>query len=158
MLEVNFYDNVKDDLLKFAVIVSKYRGKWVLCKHRDRNTYEFPGGHREAGEEIEATARRELYEESGAKEYRLEKICVYSVRTQGNMEDDPDKIGTEVVNAAKGYEETFGMLYFADIDRFTELPDYEIERIEFFDQLPSNWTYPEIQPKLLEKIDSLRRK
>ena len=40
----------EDDLLKFAVIISKSNSKWVFCKHRDRDTYEVPGGHREAGE------------------------------------------------------------------------------------------------------------
>ena len=31
MLEVNFYDEVDDSLLKFAVIISKADGKWVFC-------------------------------------------------------------------------------------------------------------------------------
>ena len=39
--EVKFYDSVEDSLLKFAVIIAKKDGKWVLCKHRDRNTYNF---------------------------------------------------------------------------------------------------------------------
>lgn len=60
MLEVNFYDDVEDELLKFAVIISKTDGRWVLCKHRERNTYEVPGGHRENGETILETAKREL--------------------------------------------------------------------------------------------------
>ena len=46
MLEVNFYDTVDDDLLKFAVIISQSNGKWVMCKHKERDTYEVPGGHR----------------------------------------------------------------------------------------------------------------
>ena len=46
MLEVNFYDDVDDSLLKFAVIISKASGKWVFCKHKERDTYEIPGGHR----------------------------------------------------------------------------------------------------------------
>ena len=62
---VKFYDKIDDDLLKFAVIISKSNSKWVFCKHRDRDTYEVPGGHREAGELIEDTARRELKEETG---------------------------------------------------------------------------------------------
>ena len=33
MLEVNFYDEVDDSFLKFAVIISKADGKWVFCKH-----------------------------------------------------------------------------------------------------------------------------
>lgn len=46
MVEVNFYDNVDDELLKFAVIIAKTNGKWVFCKHKERETYEVPGGHR----------------------------------------------------------------------------------------------------------------
>ena len=60
MLEVKFYDSVDDSLLKFAVIVSQSNGKWVFCKHKERDTYEVPGGHREAGESILETAKREL--------------------------------------------------------------------------------------------------
>ena len=66
MLEVKFYENVADELLKFAVIISKANGKWVFCKHKERETYEVPGGHREPNETIFETAKRELYEETGA--------------------------------------------------------------------------------------------
>ncbi|MFC4565318.1 NUDIX domain-containing protein [Nocardiopsis mangrovi] len=38
----------------------------VLVRHRDR-AWEFPGGHAEAGEGIEETARREAREEAGAE-------------------------------------------------------------------------------------------
>ena len=38
--EVKFYDTVDDALLKFAVIISKSNGKWVMCKHKERDTYE----------------------------------------------------------------------------------------------------------------------
>lgn len=34
MVEVNFYDNIDDTMLKFAVIISKTNGKWVFCKHK----------------------------------------------------------------------------------------------------------------------------
>ena len=138
MLKVCFYDSVKDSLIEFAVIVSKYNGKWVFCKHKERNTFECPGGHREKGEKIEETARRELWEETGAINYNLHPICVYSV--------------------VKEIEETFGMLYFAEIYEFEKLPSHEIEKIELFDDLPTQWTYPQIQPLLLkhaEKINSI---
>ncbi len=136
MLNVNFYDRVEDDLLKFAVIVAKSQGKWVLCKHKERTTYEFPGGHRETGEDILTTARRELFEETGAVDYSIKQICVYSVTAKDSI----------------SREESFGMLYYADIRLFEELPNLEIEKIELFNELPDNWTYPEIQPFLLERV------
>ena len=45
---VKFYEAVDDSLLKFAV-VAKSNGKWVFCKHKERDTYECParsGGDR----------------------------------------------------------------------------------------------------------------
>lgn len=131
MLDVNFYDTIEDSLLKFAVIVSKHNGKWVFCKHKKRDTYECPGGHREPNEFIEETAKRELWEETGAVEFTLEPICVYSVKNDS--------------------EETFGMLYYADIHEFDSLPPLEIGEVLLFDDLPTEWTYPLIQPKLVEK-------
>ncbi len=141
MLKVNFYDKAEDRFLKFAVIVSRYQGKWVFCKHKMRNTYEIPGGHWEPGEDILATAKRELFEETGAAEFELRPVCVYSVQ---------DESGTEAGNE----EETFGMLYFAEIQTFQKLPNFEIESIKLFDGLPEALTYPFIQPFLFEKVRS----
>lgn len=134
MLKVNFYEHIDDELLKFAVIISKSNGKWVFCKHRERTTYECPGGHRELEEDIITTAKRELYEETGATTYNLEEVCVYSI--------------------SDGINESFGMLFYADIIEFGQLPESEIERIELFDQLPDKLTYPDIHPILINKINS----
>ncbi len=135
MTEVKFYDTVEDALLKFAVIISKSNGKWVFCKHKERNTFEVPGGHRENMEDIFDTAKRELYEETGATEFTIKPICVYSVTTDKNFNG----------------KETFGMLYYAEITDFEKELHSEIERIILTDDLVDNWTYPEIQPKLLQK-------
>ena len=60
MLEVKFYDTADDSLLKFAVIISKSDNKWVFCKHKERNTLEVPGGHREHGEIVRASCRERV--------------------------------------------------------------------------------------------------
>ena len=86
-MKVRFYDEIEDERLKFAVIVSRYQNKWVFCKHKQRDTYEIPGGHRENGETILETARRELYEETGALEYSIQPICVYSVIGKNRVND-----------------------------------------------------------------------
>lgn len=135
MLTVRFYEEAEDRLLKFAVIITKSKGKWVFCKHRERETYEVPGGHREEGEDIEDTARRELYEETGAVKFSLVPVCVYSV-----VQDDGDD-----------RTESFGKLYYAEVEQFEEQLHSEIEKIILTDELVENWTYPLIQPKLLEE-------
>ena len=136
MTQVKFYESVDDSLLKFAVIIAKSAGKWVLCKHKERITYEVPGGHREEGESIEETARRELYEETGATEYTLKSISVYSVIKDSG-------------------QETFGMLYYAEVTSFEEELQSEIEKILLTEELSENWTYPEIQPMLIEEAARL---
>ena len=46
-------------------------------------------------------------------------------------------------------EETYGLLCFAEIMEFSGKLESEIEKVELMDELPENWTYPLIQPKLL---------
>ena len=125
MLEVKFYDSVDDSLLKFAVIVSQSNGKWVFCKHR------------EAGESILETAKRELQEETGAIRFDMKPLCVYSVTGKTRVND----MG----------EESFGLLCYAEITEFATELHSEMEKIVLLDELPEEWTYPLIQPKLIEK-------
>lgn len=142
MLEVKFYENISDELLKFAVIISKTNGKWVFCKHKERNTYEVPGGRRELGETIIDTAKRELTEETGAVEFEIKPVCVYSVKGKTRVNEN-------------GEDESFGMLFVADIFSFGQI-NSEIEKIIITDTLIEDWTYPLIQPKLIE--EAKRRK
>lgn len=36
--------------LKYVVIFSRYQGRWLFSRHRQRTTWETQGGHIEAGE------------------------------------------------------------------------------------------------------------
>ncbi len=142
-MEVKFYDNIDDDKLKFAVIVTRYQDKWLLCKHRQRDTYEIPGGHREHGETILETAKRELFEETGALDFEIMPVCVYSVTGKNRVNETGD--------------EMFGMLFLADVDKLEQEIHSEIEKIKLFDQLPDNLTYPDIQPFLFKQAKKVYR-
>ncbi len=131
---VKFYESVEDEKLRFAVILAKSNGKYVFCRHKDRDTWEVPGGHREPGENITDTAKRELYEETGALEFHIEPIGVYSVTAPDNFDG----------------QESFGMLFYAEISLFEGELHNEIKEIQITDVLPGRWTYPLIQPKLLQ--------
>lgn len=131
-MAVEFPEIAEDSKLKYAVILAKYNGKYVFVKHRERDTLELPGGHREPGENIAQTAARELYEETGSVKYSLRQMFPYKVNN-------------------------YGMLFYAEIAEFGELPQSEIERVILLDEPPrelSEWTYPDVHPKLLQKIES----
>lgn len=132
MTEVVFLDRADDESLRFAAVVSRYRGKWVLCRRKGRSAFGVPGGRRKDGENIEETARRGLYEETGAARFRLTPVCVYAVREDGE-------------------KKTCGMLYFAEIQEFFSLPGSGTERVGYFGTLPPNLTDPLIEPRLVQK-------
>lgn len=131
-MKIIFYEenNIDKRLLSYVVMITKYHDQWVFCKHKKRMTWECPGGHIEQGETALEAGKRELYEETGAKEFIIEPMAVYSVEDENKKQ--------------------YGMLFFVWVKAFGELPEMEMEKIELFKNLPPNWTYPLIQPVLLE--------
>ena len=129
-------DILDSERIHATVIFAKYNGKWVLSKHKQKDTWEFPGGRVEPNENIYDCARRELYEETGAIEFYIEPICFYS----HEMEN----------------EGRTTYVFFADIKVIEKLPSSEIEKIELFDELPDNTTYPKkysyILPRVMEYL------
>ncbi|MBU5313847.1 NUDIX domain-containing protein [Tissierella carlieri] len=140
MIKVNFHDlnTVEDAKLQFAVIMAKYEGKWIFVRHKERLTWEIPGGHRERNEDINFTASRELMEETGAQEFKIIPVCIYSVNR--------DEI------------ESFGQLFYSEVESLDELSNSEIGEIRLFDTIPQDLTYPLIQPYLFNRIEEFCKK
>lgn len=109
----------------------RFEGKYVFVRHKLRQTWELPAGHIEEGETPYQAACRELFEETGAKKFKIEYLFDYSVTIEG-------KTGC-------------GRFYQATISEIGPLPDSEIAEIKFNDNIPENLTYPEIQMFLVEK-------
>ena len=66
---------VVDEYLGFTVTFARYGGKWIFGRRRDGGGFDVPGGRRESGETIFETAKRELFEESGATDADITPIC-----------------------------------------------------------------------------------
>lgn len=119
---------------KFVVVLSRYNGKIVLSRHKNRTTWETQGGHIELKETPLDAAKRELYEESGATEFTIKPLCDYWA------------------GEAELGQGSNGMVFEAEIYKVENLPESEMAEVQFFDQLPQNLTYPAITPVLFAKI------
>ncbi|MBS7527925.1 NUDIX domain-containing protein [Fusibacter paucivorans] len=139
-MKIDFYDwELADRVpLKYAVMIARYKRQLLFVKHRERTSWEVPGGHREEGEHILAAANRELIEETAANAFQMIPICVYSVERESSL--------------------SYGGLFFADIFEMNDTLQYEIETVKGFDTLPERLTYPAIQPRLLEEVLKQRKK
>lgn len=132
MPEVRFHEasEIADEDIRYAVIMAKWQGRWVFCRHKDRATWEIPGGHREHGETPMEAATRELYEETGASDAIITPVCLYSFQK-------------------------YGALFYAEIKNLESIPaESEIKEIAFFDSIPEALTYPHIQPYLFQRVNA----
>lgn len=132
------YGTLPTGLIRYAVIAARHKGQWLVVRQRGRQTWEIPGGHREAGESPEEAAQRELFEETGAPEFSLIPVALFAVET-----------GTG--------EPSWGTLHFAEVRKLGPLPPSEIEEMRSVDSLAAlPLTYPLIQPQLLEYVQRSR--
>ncbi|AIQ17765.1 hypothetical protein H70357_14680 [Paenibacillus sp. FSL H7-0357] len=125
---------IKEENLTYVVIIVRHNKQWILARQRGQTTWEFAGGHIDENETSDEAAARELYEETGAEDYTLFPISIYSV----TGESMPD---------------SFGKLYLATVNKFGQLPAYEMEEICGFTEVPEELTYPMIYPALLSKVN-----
>jgi len=121
---------------KFVVILSHMDGKYVLSRHKARETWETQGGHIEPGETPLEAAKRELWEESGAAEYTIEPIFDYWAT---------DDIGSAT-----------GAVFRAEITKLGPIPaGSEMAEVRFFDTLPDVFTYTYISTVLFAEEKKL---
>ena len=135
MLRISYLWNerIADSRFHYAVMVARQGPQWIFVRQAARQTFELPAGRREPGESILQTARRELYEETGATCYKLAALCPFMV-----FDDNMPVVG----------ETPCGMLYLAEIQKRAALPQgSEIAETVLLDQLPANLSYPEVQPR-----------
>lgn len=137
-LKCNIYPLNSLESYKYVVICSSYQGKWVMSRHKSRDTWETQGGHIEAGETPFGAARRELYEESGIKDSEIYPVCDY--------------VGFNSKSSANG------MVFLAIVNSLGELPESEIKEIRIFDTLPKELTYPKTSPVLFNEAYKLLSK
>lgn len=124
---------VQDSKIGWAVVIARYQHQWVFVKHKNRDTFESPGGTREANESIIECAKRELYEETGSVKFEIFPLEIYSIKHSN------DTI-------------SYGQLFFANVSKISDLPDSEIEKIRLFDDLPNKLTYPFVHSVLFQRV------
>ncbi len=121
---------------KYAVIIAKHEGKLLWCRHKDRDTWEVPGGHIEPGETAIEAAARELQEETGATDFTIAPVCWYRLHFNDGV------LGS------------ISLLCAAEVHAMGELHS-EIAEIRTLEDVPTDLTYPDIQPYLL--AEAIRR-
>lgn len=76
--ELSFQPGKFPVISRHVLVIAKFQGSWLLTDHSVRGL-EFPGGKVEAGESLNAAAKREVYEETGAVLEKLEWFAEYMV-------------------------------------------------------------------------------
>ena len=120
-----------EEQMTFAVIAARYQDHWVFCRHKERDTWELPGGHIKPGETPLQAAERELMEETGARKFTLTPICSYRITR-------------------------YGMIFFAEIEELGPIPQSEIAEICLVDVPPKNLTYPAAHTKFYDWVQGWR--
>ena len=117
--------------IRFVVVCSFYNDKLLLSYHSGHKSWETQGGHIEAGESPEEAARRELYEESGVSDAELVPVCDYYAYDSEGASN--------------------GRVYATIVHQLDPLPPNEMSKIQTFDVLPENLTYPFVTPVLFKE-------
>lgn len=132
--KVTFYDIEQTyDLVWYTNIVCNYQWKWLLVRWKWKTTWELPGGHIEKWEKSLDAAKRELYEETWITWLDLTFLC------------------SRKLEMFEKWATYYWNVYVTNILKLWNLPEFEIEEVKLFEEIPKNLTYPFIQIDILNK-------
>ena len=117
-VELSFEDHPFSKQPKHVWVICRYKGDWLLTKHKERGL-EFPGGKVEEGETAEQAAIREVHEETGG--------IVESIHY----------IGQFYVDGKRDY--VIKNIYFATVNRLIDQETYyETDGPQLLTEIPEN--------------------
>lgn len=129
-------NRLNDFNIKYVSLISKYKGRWVICHHKEKDCWNCPGGGIEAGESPIQTAKRELFEETGTVQADFHPLYIYEILSDSGL--------------------SYGIQYYCEIKELKELPDFEMDKIDFVDQLPyEKMKTPQVHTRLISDIENI---
>ena len=136
-MQVRTADLGELDKYIYTVIFARYEGKWLFCRHKDRDVFETAGGRIEDGETPQEAATREFIEETGAAMFDIVGAFDYAVMYDNHVSN--------------------GQVYFAEVESLGSMPDFEMAEVRFFDGLPDKMRFPMITPILFNHLQGWLR-
>ena len=126
-----------------GIIVVDAQGRILLQLRSDNHSWSYAGGSIELDENVEDTARRELFEETGLIAEKLELFGVFSGKELHYVYPNGDEVSNvDIVYVCRQYSGTL------------KCQEGEVDALEFFpiDQIPENLS-PPIRPTLHKWIE-----
>jgi len=118
-----------------SVIVENTKGEILLQQRADNNCWSYSGGSVELDEDVEDTARRELYEETGLAAHTLELFGIFSGKDLHYVYPNGDEVSCiDIVYICRDYSGELN----ADSEEVRDLAFFSI------DSLPANISPPNV--------------
>jgi len=116
---------------RYTVIFARHNGKWLYCRHKERDVFETAGGGIEAGETPLEGATRELVEETGATKFDIRPAFDYAVYTNAGFSN--------------------GQVFYAEVQELGAL-EFEMSEVREFETIPDKMRFPNILPVLYKQM------